>query len=474
VSVTAVPTVTVAGTVIGGTDPAAPLVAVSGLRLTWGRGGVLEAPTPATVQLTIRDTARGAPFARRTDLIGQPIVTGWTTSGGTSGTNFRGRITDVNVTPRPRGGFYVQLAASSVEVDLANYTIPEGTTWPNETFAARRTRIAALLPAGSFTGGVLLPDRFDLGLQASITPDADLDTYPAALVDAGGRTLLELLQELFRSTSPLPMVYDPSADRLTFAPRRRYAFNTPAGLTMSAQLMPSPDHGGRYVPASLAGHALDAQKLGYDGALSQPLDSRLTRVEVNYLDSAAGYGQRTQALSSPDDQAAEPLIGRRTLTVDSIHADLLKAAQLCVLYSNVVNHEARAPRLNAVAYSSAKEPVPTAALAGVLLAGRETGDTVFLRRSWLPRLGRNPLVGILGGTVAYSRGAWSVEFVPAPVYLDPAPHTYAPVTVAALAADDTVRLSDVDPSVRLGDLGYLEVGAGFTSTTVLPYEGNPL
>lgn len=470
-TVTAVPTLTVAGQSVGGTDPAADLVAVDALRLSWGRGGVLEAPTPATLQLTVRDNTRAAVFARRTDLIGQPVVTGWACSDGSTGTNFRGRITDADVSPRRGGGFHVAIAASSVVVDLANHKVAEGTTWPAETFAARRSRLAALLPAGSFAGGVVLPGRMDLGLQ--IPPDAELDTYTAAQVDAGGRTLLELLTELFRSTSPLPMVYDPTADRLTFAPRRRFAFSM-AGLTMSAMLAPAPELGGRYVAASLSGFRIDAQQLRYAGALRQPLDSRLTRVEVNYFDAAAAYAQRTQALSSPDDQALEPVIGRRTLTVDSIHADLLKAAQLCVLYSSLVNHEARAPRLDAVTYTTSRAPFTDAAHAALLLRGRETGDTVFLRRSWLTRLGQSPLVGILGATVTYTGGHWSVDLVPAPVFIDPGANAYAPVTIAAAAASSAMRLRDIDHSVTLGDLGFLEVGAGFDTTTVLPYKGNPL
>ena len=468
-SITVAPTMTVAGQPVSG-----DLAAVDSLRLTWGRSGVLEQPTPATAALTVRDTSRGAVFARRADLIGQPVVLGWAGSDGSTGINFRGRITDAQVRPRRRGGFSVALAASSLEVDLAAYRVPEGIVWPEETFAARRDRIVGLLPAGLLPGGATLPDRLDLGLPDLAAPDVNLATLPAAQVDAGGQDSLALLRELYASTSPLPMVYDPAAQRITFATRRRFAYSV-AGLTMSAMLTPSAGHGGRYVAASLSGRHLDAQRTAYAGALSQALDSLITRIDVQYLERTAAYEQQSYEAATTGMAALEAVYGRRVLTVTSIHALRANAAQLGdALYSDVVSREARTPRLAAVGYSSDREPFADAAHAALLLAGAESGVTLFLGGSWLPRLGQRPLVGILGATVTYAGGDWSVDFVPAPVFLDPTPNTWAPVTAAASAIDTTVTLADIDPSVTVGDLGFIDVGAGFDTITVNPYKGNPL
>lgn len=473
-SVTAVPTLTVGGQPIAGTL-AGTLRAIDELRLTWGRAGVLEQPTPASLSLTVRDTTPGATFARRKDLIGQPLVLGWTCSDGSSGVNFRGRITDAAATPRPGAvagrGFDVALAASSVEVDLANYKVAAGSSFPAETFAARRARLAAMLPAGTFTGGVVLPNRFDVGLQDVTTPETDLDTYTAAPdAAAGGKDLLTLLRELFASTAPFPLIYDPTTDRLRHAGRRRFTYNT--GITLSAKLIPSADHGGRYIAASLSGHHLDAAHTGYAGSLQQALENRLTRIELQYLDSTASYAQRTVAAGTAD-TGNEPVIGRRVLSVTTIQGLTAKATQLAGLYADLASNEGRSRRLGAVSYSTAREPFRDGSHAALLLAGAEAATALFLRGSWLPQLGSRPLVGVLGATVRYARGQWSIDLQPAPVFVDPAGANWWPVTVAKAAAAG-VKLSDLDPSVTLGDYGSIDVGAGYTEATAPSYVGNPL
>jgi hypothetical protein len=98
---------------------------------------------------------------------------------------------------------------------------------------------------------------------------------------------------------------------------------------------------------------------------------------------------------------------------------------------------------------------------------------VFIGRSWLPQLGHRPLFGILGATTTYAGGEWSIDLTPAPVLVDPAPGTYAPVTIGALASSPAVTLAHLDPSLTLGDLAFVEIGAGFTPQTVQPYKGNP-
>lgn len=483
-SITATPTLTVAGQPIAGL-PGTDLAAVGELRLTWGRSGVLERPTPATLGLTVRDRSPGATFARRTDLIGQTVVVGWAGSDGSSGINFRGRITDVQSTPHrgdPRRGFYVTLAASSVEVDLANYAAPEGTVFPAETFQGRLNRILALLPAGVLSSIIALPDLAALSLAVPPNSAADLNTYPAAQYDAGGKSVLDLFRDLYGSTSPLPMVYDPAGNRLTYAARRRYALNAARGLTMSARLVADPDRGGRYVAAGLTGLHLDGQLTAYDGSLGQALDARITRVEVSYLDQDAGYAQAT-AVAATVDTPLEATIGRRTLSVTTVHGSATYAQQLAGFYADTVNNEARSPRLGSVGYSTEREPFADAAHAAFLLAGREGGTSTpgglfevptaaFIGRTWLPRLGARPLVGVLGATITYSAGQWSIDLTPAPVVVDPYPGAWAPVTPAAAASSAAVTAATIDPSVTFGDMAFIDLGAGFTTATAAPYGGN--
>jgi hypothetical protein len=474
VSITVLPKIAVGATqVIGAGVTPTTLVAVDSLRITWGRGSVLEQTTPATAAFTVRDTSPGATFARRTDLIGTEVVLGWeVTSPAASATSFRGRVTDVQVRPRPQGGFYVDLAASSLEVDLANYTVAEGTVWPAETIAARRTRIAGLLPAFSFTGGITLPLRAAIG---GMPAGPELDTYTAAQVDVGGRDLLSLLRELFVSTSAQPVVYAPGINGFLAAPRRQYGVDASRGFVMSAMLTPSADRAGRYVAAGLTGLHLDGQKLAYAGNIEQAIDSRLTRIEVAYLDSSVtpAYDPRTVTFDTVD-TPNEGSLGRRTLSVSSIHATSAGALTLATAYSILVHTESRAPRLGAVGFSTAREPFPDTAHAQALLGGYEQSSTLFLGRTWLTRLGQRPLVGILGSTITYADGEWTVDLTPSPVIINPAsPSTWAPLPVNKLASSTAVHLADLDPSVTVGDLGFLDVGAGFTTSTATGYPGNP-
>lgn len=472
---TATPTLSVAGLgiALSGDDG---LVAVDQLALSWGRASVLEAPTPATLQLTVRDHSRRGEFAGRTDLIGQVVVVGWATTDGWAGVNFRGRITDVATRPR-RGavagrGWTTTIAASSLEVGLANWKVPKGTTYPAETFAARRSRIDKLLPLGRFDGGIVLPTRLDLGLPAAALPSTDLDTLTAAQVDASGKTALDLLRELFASLSPLPMVYDPEFDQLTYAPRRRYAYSS-AGMTQSVRMLPAAEAGGRYVPTALSQLRLDAAHLEHTGPAAQGIAARLTRVEVGYLDETAAYAARTAAKTLPGAALIEGDIGRRTMTVDTIHATAAGAVQLAGLYGEFAENEARTPRLDVIGYSTRREPLPDGLHARLLLSGHERPGELFLRGSWLPQLRLRPVVGILGGTVTYAAGHWSIEMNPAPVVVDPAPFTWGPITAASQAGSG-VRLSDIDSSVKLGDLGFVDVGPGWDLNTALPYKGNGL
>lgn len=471
--ITATPTLTVADVAVAQTAAGAPgLVAVDELRVTWGRSSVLEQPAAATAALTVLDRTAGATFARRTDLIGRLVTLGWSGSNGSSGVNFRGRITDVTAAPTtvrdPLTGlearaWRVALSASSVEVDLANYKQPEGTVWPSETFSARAARIRAAIPAGLAAGGLNLPGRLDLGLPNS-ADGSDLADLTAASADVSGQDVLALIRQLYASTSPLPAVYDPAADRFTFA-GRRVATYSPIGWTASALAVTDPDVGGLYVPASLSGIHLDGDRTAYSGALTQQIDSRLTRVEVQWLNGAT---QQTvaAAVSGTD----ETTTGRRVLTVDSIHATSAGAQQLANLYAATAGLDAPQRRLGALGYSSSREPLHNAAHASALLAGSETTGALFVGRTWLPQLGKSPRLGILGGTVAYRGGEWHVDLTPAPTRIEPT-GSWAPITPAA--CKPTVRARDLHPSLTFGDVAYLDVGIGYDPDTGHPYKGNP-
>lgn len=466
-SVTATPGVSIGGVEVATGGPGETLYAVDSLSIGWGRDSVFDQPKPSTAAFTLLDLSQRATFARRADLIGQYTQLSYAVAGQVR-VNFRGWITDVEVTPRRGGGFLLRFAASSTLVELGNVTVPEGTVWPAESFQARRERLRALIPAGLITGGITLPGLTDIGMPPAFAPGQELVEAPAAAQDVGGKSLLQLLEQLFASTSVLPMVHDPHTDALTFSRRRRY---TGAGyaVTPSAQLVTDADRGGRWVPASLTGLHLDAGLLGYSGPLTQALDSRLTSVGVSYYDQANGWAQASTSHVANVDSS-----GHRAMTVDTVHGDPARAAAVAWMYADLADREGRAPRLSAVEFSSGREPFPTAAHADLLLAGVERESAVFLAGSWLPRLAARPLVGVVGGTIAYSSGEWTVALTPAPVEVDPYPFPrWGPVTVAAAASSAAVRLRDLDPSFTFGDAAFVDVGAGYTPLTQPAYRGNP-
>jgi hypothetical protein len=462
VTLTASPTLTVGGAVT-------PLGTVESLRLTWGRRGLLERPTPATVQLGLFDFATGAPLARRTDLIGQVIVVGWSGSDGSSGTLFRGRVTDATAEPSglTAGGWRVALTAVSKELDAANYVQPEGTVWPAETFAQRRDRIMGFFPTGLF-GGAGLPTRVDMGLSSNDTADAtEPADYQAAAGDVGGQDALTLLRQLYDSLSPLVMVYDPATNWFGYTNRRRYLYNPATAQAPSARLVRAAVTGNAYTVAPVAGSpalTLPADALTYTGQLEQPAESRLSRVEVKWFN--AGADSTAVAASGLD----ELTYGRRTLSVDSLHTTAATAAVCALQWSRLAVTEAAAPRLGALTYSTARTPFPDAATMAGLLVGRETGLQLFAAGAWAARLGVRPLFGVVGGVIGCAGTEWTVDLNPAPVSVEwpttPLPIRYASSPAAALT------LADLDPSVTFADLAFVDVGAGYTATTQPPW-GTP-
>jgi hypothetical protein len=135
-----------AGRTTGGVWPAAPM-ALEGVTVKWGRGGPLEQPTPATATVRLFDPT--GVWAAGADLIGAPLELSWAAAG-TTRRYFTGRVGGVAVEPHAAmldnvrtDGALVTLSCTSLLADLAN-RLPAETSWPAETLAARRARIAAL------------------------------------------------------------------------------------------------------------------------------------------------------------------------------------------------------------------------------------------------------------------------------------------------------------------------------------------
>lgn len=458
-AVVCTPTVYVDGSPIqtaGGT-----VTAVGELSVTWGRSALLDRATPATATVTVRDTALGAPLAARDDLIGRQVILGWVGSDASTGVLFRGRVTDAAVTyRRRRGGYEVTLSCSSLEVDAGNHRADAGTTWPAETVQARYQRISALAPAELYAP-TLLPSRLDVGLTDVADPSRDFGSYLCSPAEVGGRNMLELLHALYESLYPVPLIYDPARNGFGWASRRRYVY-TPEGAAHSGRLVADPTRGGRYVGATVNGApglTLDAEDLAYEGELLYPLESRVTRVDIDY---ASSTGVKGTARALIDGGGGEPIIGRRPLTIQSMLSEPAMATQLASSWALLAQNETRRPRLGTLNYSTARAPFPTAGHASALLRGCESGAQLFIGRSWATALDVRPIYGILGESITYAGGQWSIDFQPAPVSVE---WPTAPITSVGAASGTAVRLVDVDESVTVADLAFIDVGAGFTTAT---------
>jgi hypothetical protein len=486
VTVTASPTLTVGGAAVAtSTAGAASLVAIDAVRVSWGRGRPLEATTPATCDLAVLDTSPGYTFARRTDLIGQLVEVGWVLDGvtgvGTSGVTFRGRVTDTAAHPvtytdaqgRAHRGYRVTLAASSIELDLAQTVLADpSAVWPAESFLLRSARLAGYIAGRQYTGGLVLPAAADLGIRTP--PVTDPSTYQAAPVDPSGKDVLALLRSFFTSLSPLAMQYDPNADALTYCPRHRYPFappnagTAPWAITPSVRLVTSARG---LVAASLAGLHLDGDRLTGGGAAAQALDGRLTAVKVKFSDGTAANADAEVTVVTNEGAAGGS--GSRVLSVESHRNFLADAQTLAAWYADVANYEARWLAIGPVEYSTAREPLADPAHAAALLSGHDTGAVLYVNGSWLPDLGVRPLYTRLGGVVAYAAGEWTSTFTPGPVIVDPYPRTWGPVTAAVASTSTVDTLATLHPALTVGDIGWVDVGAHFTASTMPAYPGNP-
>jgi hypothetical protein len=186
----------------------------------------------------------------------------------------------------------------------------------------------------------------------------------------------------------------------------------------------------------------------------------LTHVEVTHDHPAARVVYTVAIPGAP--------AGRRVLTMDSFQFSTGHASTLLPNeWASVASRELRAWSIGVLRLdTNLTGGFETADHAHVLLAGRERPDYFFLRNgSELVANGVRPYFGVMGGTVRYSRGKWVVDSRPADIgtTID---GRVRPLTVRNAATTNAVRLVDLDRSVTFRDTQYIDIGAGYTSTTM--------
>jgi hypothetical protein len=194
---------------------------------------------------------------------------------------------------------------------------------------------------------------------------------------------------------------------------------------------------------------------------------------VSYTDTAGA--QQSVELLVPE--VDETIVGVRTASVESIMtaaADVMTAA---LELRGVATGEAAAWRVDTLTLRTNRLPLETRDQVSLLLPGNEEEYVIFLQRTELPLLGIRPLFGLMGATVGYRAGGWSVDMNLAPVVttLPQHPITWEQIDDGSAAYriecwDTPTHPRGFHPSVTCEDLRYVAAGLGVT--TIPPDTGS--
>jgi hypothetical protein len=437
-----------AGRTTGGVWPAAPM-ALEGVTVKWGRGGPLEQPTPATATVRLFDPT--GVWAAGADLIGAPLELSWAAAG-TTRRYFTGRVGGVAVEPHAAmldnvrtDGALVTLSCTSLLADLAN-RLPAETSWPAETLAARRARIATLAA----------------GPVASIATRPAWDSAPLAALDPSKTSCLDLLKGIFDACGADRYTYDPDTRAVGYLTRRTYP--DPAGLVRFTADAARP---GAYLTAP--GGAVDGGRVAMSGAAHRDVASRLTRVVLTYT-----TGTTTAQVTVPLSGVDESLVGVRAASVTTGHTDPAQAAAAAADLAALAGGEATGWALDAMQWKPGTAGFDSLAQATRLIGGTETADVYLLQRTWLSALGIRPVFGVMGGQITYTGGAWQVQWTNAPIAAGAQPYTLTWDHIDdgtpgnTLVWDDEPGPGTVDDSVTYDDLAFACYGLGVTT---IPTDG---
>jgi hypothetical protein len=482
---------------IGGTDIApglpgdgslAGLVALGGLRVTWGTDQPMDQAPPSTAAVSIMDFTRT--WATDTDRIGVPVVLSWSTTVQTK-VFFRGRVTALQLrrvhVARPGGGTVpatrIDLDCSSLEVDLAN-RYPTETSWPAETVVARAARIAAYC-TGVADGGVFTRDYW-------------ATAQAAAVDDPSSTSIRDLLLQLFNSTGGDRMIYSPDKRTYEWLGRARADARTLQRLWIGGAAHPREGMGAWVGPDQPffttsgvdSGNAgalfLDADVLEYDEGLSRQASSRINRSSVTSLDAGAADAQVTTVRVDP--AAYEWSLGTRSVTLDSLHNFNPWAALLAEDLLAMATQEGAAWRPGRMRWDVRKTGgFRVHQQVSQLLRGCQAGYAVSINGSFLSAYNIRPVFRVTGGVITYEGArtpGWVVDFDLAGFATSgggnasPTPTLQHAITFEEIddgSTANTIAWYDGDhphglhESVTFEDLGF--VGRGLAAATIGPNTG---
>jgi hypothetical protein len=464
------PRVTIDGVLIA-TDAAhvaTQPVTLAGASVTWGRARAMDQMDPPTAALQVFDPTGTWALGLRPGL---PVLLEQHAplQSGAPVAMFRGRIAGVSVTPRTVGGidgWQVALTCTSLLLDLANL-IPQ-TAWPAETVAARAARLS--IECGSSGGGLSVT-------FPTITGGASWGTGNVAAVPAGSQvSIWDHLLNLFDSVSTMRLSYLPGPHRFYGLPRRRYdTLRTLARLTrdttgprggagayVTTVQTPTDATSPAAVPQFLDGGQVTRPAVG----VSRDQGSRLTRARVTYADAAVAGAAAAVEAYVPN--VNEIIDGAKVFAQSSIITDAAWAAQQATDLALWANEEQQGWRLPPLSWR-VRDGFTTADQAAQFLACGESAGVVFLTGTWQAARGIRPVVGIIGGTVTYTDGAWELDLNPAQVATVRTQHPISwdeiddGTTGNRLEWHDGEHPNGLHSSVTWDDIRYVGLGLGMPS-----------
>lgn len=441
-------------------------VAVDSLSYEWGRTSVFAHPDSPTATVTLFSTSRDW-LVTQGNVVGRRLSLGYTLTdagGAVTAAGFTGRVLAESLRPHTHHdpvtgaavpGVLLTLTAASELTTLANRVLGQQTPWANESFGARAARLAGL--CSDVVATVNLRDYF-------------LTARTAYRADVIGADVLTLIRDLYSSCDGDRMMYLPSLTGLpsiSYVPRRTYSLPAYGGLIDVGGTLADGRYHGSVLPAPNLAAAdpdsgapfrnavvLDGQALEWvdtpvlDGA------AQLTRLVLNYYDAATG-AKATLVRGLPGQN--EALTGSRALTVDTVCEAVAAGVTADALVAVATGEGAQ---WSPGRYKWTTDSFDDRDQAAALLSGVETAAQVLVIGGPFHELGLSPILSLLGGSVRYAAGRWTVELTPTQAHWDvPLPPR---LQLGNLAGPGyTARtLADFHPSVRLADVGAVSIGLG--------------
>ena len=463
--------VTLGGRVIASGWDGSDLVAVSGLKIRWGREDAYDDPDPSLLTLKLID--RKGTFVADPERIGQAVTVEMVSP---ARVMFRGTITKPRAerrsvhNPLLNADETVWLVTVTASDPLANLGMAvyagsavdgwkEGAGgWPEVRVNARLAELFAAGASGVVSGFESIPDTF-----GSPTIGRRLTGQNAE--DA--RTALELLQQAYRG-EPLGVVnYDPATDMVKVG---RFAPQAPVALTLTAGLITLTMPTGYVVPASSVGvsdyelesrvdAAIDVVQVGYwwygkDPTLQPGTTNakRVTWIKGFIEGRTARYNPRTRRVLKIDTEymtfdPSEYVAG----SVDMFNRFPAWLRDSVLAIVNKLNGQLRAPSL---IFDAERMPLPAALEAVIYQPTLQAVPLYFTGSVFNGMTAVGPQFQIIGGTLTYADG-WRHDVT---VCSTGAAAAAAGVTLGQLVTNPTPTLADFDPDISLADLGLITTG----------------